>query len=126
MATLEKKLHDAAEAGDSAQVAELLAEGADVNGGAGEYRGAALHWACYRGHAAVVRQLLDAGADLEARRDRWRRTPLHWACRGCAEPEVVRQLLDARANPAARNKDGFTPLTLAIREGRGIHSRIRF
>ncbi len=67
-----------------------------------------LHWATTR---EVVTALLQAGADLEAR-DKYRGTPLHRAAELSNNPAVIKVLLDAGANTAARNAAGKTPWDL--------------
>ncbi len=59
---INQALRDAAQAGDSADVEQLLADGADPNWRA-HGGGTALHHAAARGDMALVRTLLDAGAD---------------------------------------------------------------
>lgn len=63
-------------------------------------RGGALHIMAKRGDAVAVRWLLDHGADASARWSHWDSdvTPLHLAVLG-NHPEVVRVLLDAKADP---------------------------
>ena len=58
----------------------------------------------------IINTLLAAGAELEARTivlD----TPLHWAVLD-ENPEVVDALLDAGADPRARNTSGKRPVDL--------------
>lgn len=60
---LNAALIEAAEKGDVAEMAELIAEGADVNG-AVDGDGSPLIAAARSGHMAAVRELLDRGADV--------------------------------------------------------------
>ena len=65
-----------------------------------------------------VSACLEAGADLHARDYAYGATPLHWAAAFSGNAAVVAVLLDAGADPTLRNDDGYTPLDVAIREGR--------
>ncbi len=68
--------------------------------------------------AFLVRLLLERGAPPDPPAARSGNRALHLAV-GMAEPEVVQLLLDAGADPDARNRDGETPLIWAARGGRG-------
>ncbi len=91
----------------------LVARGADVN--ARDPRGlSALHLTVYTGQLQTLRFLLDRGADVRAKGPSGM-APLHWANRGSAE--VVRLLIERKAEINARNDYGNTSLILAAREG---------
>jgi hypothetical protein len=99
-------VHFAAKANDPAYLAELLARGADPNvanavTGAGPLASALMGEAGDQFHA-----LLRAGADPK-RADRMGNTPLHVAGQ-INEPERALELLEAGADPAARNAQGAT------------------
>jgi ankyrin repeat protein len=68
------------------------------------------------GSAAAVRALIAGDADANARESAQHQTALMWAA---AEhhPDVVRVLIDAKANVQARTRNGFTALHFAAREG---------
>jgi uncharacterized protein len=68
------------------------------------------------GSAAAVRMLLTGGADVNAKEPAQNQTALMWAA---AEhhPDVVRTLIEAKADLHARTKNGFTALHFAAREG---------
>jgi len=65
-----------------------------------------------KGRVADVRQLLRDGVHVEAR-DQHRRTALMIAAKG-RQIEVVRSLLAHRADPNARDSQGWTALTYAV------------
>jgi ankyrin repeat protein len=80
--------------GDEAEVARLLAAGANVH----DRDDFALYLAARRGHDAVVARLLAAGADVHANRD----FALYWAARE-GRDVVVARLLAAGADVHANN-----------------------
>jgi ankyrin repeat protein len=63
------------------------------------------------GYVAIGRRLIRAGARLNFR-DAQGNTALHWAVR-LGQTEFARMLLSLRADPAARNATGQSPLDLA-------------
>ena len=65
----------------------------------------------------VVQACLDAGVELQARDDKYDGTPLHWVASASDNPAVLAALLDAGADPNARNKFGNTSLHIAARNG---------
>lgn len=77
-----------------------------------------LHVAGEYGHVAIVRVLLDAGVQPNVRNYR-QQTPLwqvSWQKRS-TDVEVARILIDAGATIDAPDKDGWTPLHIAVRHG---------
>ena len=117
-------LHQAAAAGDAAEVRRLLAAGADVNA-KGRDGSAPLHAAA--DEPEIARLLLAAGANVNAKAlddD----TPLHQA----DEPEVTALLLANGANVHATDVNGDTPLhkadepaaaKLLLEHGADIHAK---
>lgn len=107
-------LHRAAVAGDTAAVKQLLAEGADVGAVDGSLL-TPLHLACQQGHLEVARVLLVAGAPVDVR-DSFGNTPLWravFAFQG-GEPALIRQLLEAGADPDAKNNTDRSPRDMAL------------
>ena len=104
-------IHDAAKAGDVAEVKALLASGVKVD--ARHFIGVTpLHWAKT---AEIAKVLLKAGAKVNARdEDGW--IPLHQAVL-FGRADVVEALLAAGANAKAKSEDGKTPLYYAKKHG---------
>jgi hypothetical protein len=95
---LDIEMMDAARQGRDAEVARLLAAGANVHAG-NDY---ALRYASENGHAAVVARLLAAGADVHANND----LALRWASEN-GHDVVVARLLAAGANVHALYDDAL-------------------
>jgi ankyrin repeat protein len=101
--------------GSAAFVGLLLKAGANPN--APVATGVLPIMTCARsGSADAVRILIAGDADVNAREPAQNQTALMWAA---AEhhPDVVRMLIQAKANVHARTKNGFTALHFAAREG---------
>jgi ankyrin repeat protein len=106
-------LTGAALVGNVELVRMLLQHGADPNANNGHALSEATR-GCYRhDNTEAVRTLLDAGADPNLAE----LGALSRAAGQC-EPETVRLLLAHRANPNARDLNGWTPLTYAVTAGR--------
>jgi hypothetical protein len=111
----------AAEEGDAAEVARLIASGANAEERATRGGETPLMRAAARGHEEVVRVLLDVGADACARRaDGF--TPLILAV-FFGHEAVVRLLVERGADPSARTSLGTTAARWA--EARGFASIAR-
>src|SRR6266480_3898114 len=104
---LNKKLLDAAEAGDTAEVRSLLREGANPNAKGG-YGSTALMGAAVRGHTETVRALLEKGAEVNAKGNTGRTALMEAALEGYTE--TVRTLLEKGAEVNAKDNAGWTPL----------------
>src|SRR6266513_1903830 len=109
-----RKLLDAAEAGDTAEVQSLLREGANANA-KGDYGNTALMGAAVRGHTESVRALLEKGADVNAKGNTGRTALMEAALEGYTD--TVRTLLEKGAEVNAKNKYDDTPLIHAAYAG---------
>ena len=107
----------AAEHGALDVVRLLLEQGASIEPGESWWE-SPLHLAAGEGHADVVRLLLDRGLPVDIRAKAFpyyygnkRRTALHHAAL-CAQPEMVKLLIERGADQAAADAAGNTPLHL--------------
>lgn len=105
-------LSDAAKAGDTAEIARLLASGLDANGE--DTMASPLHWAAMNGHSEAVRLLAEGGANLDAPSSMLG-APLHAAAR-FDRVDSIGALIAAGADPDSRDRDEFTPLMRAVAE----------
>ena len=105
---------DAVMRGDSAELADLLRQGADVNSAQAD-GATALHWAAYREDIATARQLLAAGARPDAV-NRPGMTPLALASIA-GNGELIELLVNAGAAVNQSLSNGETALMLAARTG---------
>jgi esterase/lipase superfamily enzyme len=112
---IDSDLLEAAKAGDTAKVEQLLEQGADVN--AKDKNGkTALMNAAFNGHTGSAMVLLEAGADVNAKdKNGW--TALIEAVNG-GHTETVKALMDAGADVNAKEDEyGMTALTVAAEKG---------
>lgn len=65
----------------------------------------------------TLSKLMESGADINAVEDEWSRSALHFASRQCS-PEVVAWLVKNGADINQPDRVGYTPLMVAINEGR--------
>ena len=107
---LGRELINAALGGDTAEIKQLLDQGADINA-RDEREMTALHLAVENRHVMTLEFLLKNGADVNARdRDGW--TPLHLAT-FLNDTRAMSMLLDGGASMDIRDRDGRNPLDIA-------------
>ena len=113
----ELDVFEAASFGDVERVAELLAmDPASVDARSGDGF-TALHLAAFFGQVGAARLLMTHGAEVDAPGIGWMTgTALHSAA-SAKQAEVVRALLEAGADPNARQSGGWIPLHAAARNG---------
>ena len=113
----ELDVFEAATLGDADRLRELLDGDPSLVGAWSSDRATALHFAAFFAQPATARVLLDRGADLRAVSSTFGDvTPLHSAAAG-GRAEIVRALLEADAEPNARQQGGFTALHAAAQNG---------
>ena len=99
---------------DMPAISALLAAGADVNHRNSLGVGCtALDCAVRVAHVRAVQKLLEHGANVNLAGGTLRRTALHWAAAEL-RPSVCLVLLSAHADASAQDRDGATPLELAL------------
>lgn len=107
-------LHQAAVYGQTDEVARLIEAGEDV-AAADNALLTPLHMACQQEHLEVAKLLLGSGAPVDAR-DAYGNTPLSksaFAFQG-GDPELIRLLLDAGADPDLKNNTDRSPRDMAL------------
>lgn len=108
------RLHQAAATGDVTEVARLIADGEDV-AAVDDSQFTPLHLASQQGHLGVAKVLVNAGAPVNAR-DSYGNTPLWravFAFQG-GDPELIRLLLEAGADPDIKNNTDRSPRDMAL------------
>lgn len=100
--------------GTAAVIADLVAQGADLNATTDKSGETSLHLAARYARADAAKRLLDAGADANSQ-DNTGRTPLHSAVAADAMGVFQILLRNRATNLNARMHDGTTPLILAAR-----------
>ena len=108
------RLHSAAFRGNTQEIGQLVANGADVLARTND-GDTALYWAVYKQQKGAVVLLLSSGADVNAR-NRGGDTALH-AAAGNGNREIAETLLDYGANVDIQDEIGYTPLHSAAYRG---------
>lgn len=111
---LREQLLDAAAAGNTAKIAELLSRGADLEGNDTAGRTAVIN-ASWRGEEEVVDLLVELEADLNVA-DYEGRTAVSWAASN-GHADIVKKLLENGARPGVIDNEGLTPLMRAAWNG---------
>ena len=109
-----RSLWEASEEGDLERVSALVLRPPSerqLKAFAGPYGWTALAAATHADQRDVMRLLLKSQADPNLQDANGDLVPLHWA----SSPEATQLLLDAKADPGVRNRDGRTPLEQARR-----------
>jgi uncharacterized protein len=101
---------EAAASGDETRLAALLAADPALARARSADGGTALHFAAFFARPECARRLIEAGADVHAVAPAFGNvTPLHSAIAACSDA-IVAMLLEAGADPNARQAAGYTPL----------------
>jgi ankyrin repeat protein len=100
----------------------LLEHGADVNAAQGDGM-TALHWAAVNEDLDVAKWLVYAGANVHATTRLNAITPL-WLAAQSGEAQLVRLLLDNKAEPDGATTTGITPLMIASAHGNPVAVRL--
>lgn len=79
-------------------------------------QGLAIAQALREGDRATLCAILESRADVNPRVTKHGDTPLNWACQH-AKPELVKLLLDSKANPNLPTVGGWAPIHYAVQEG---------
>ena len=109
-------MYYAAYYGNAPAVRALLEAGVDANKSLTAGRTTALILAARRGHVATVKLLIEKGADLNMVHLTTGATALYRAAEQ-NNPVCVMELLKAGADVNIANKDGQTPLMVAVKKG---------
>jgi len=113
----ELTLHEACATGVKARVEAVLHEVPRMIDAHSPDGFTPLSLACFFGHEELAVWLINRGANLDlAATNPMQVAPLHAASAG-RHVEIVRALLEAGANPNARQQGGFTPLHAAAQNG---------
>jgi ankyrin repeat protein len=114
-------IFEAAAVGKSDRVRELLDEDPSLANAWADDGFQPLGLSVFFGHPETAKVLLDAGSEVNsASRNDFKVMPLHSACAvrdADKRYELAKMLLERGADPNARQKDEFTPLTAADQVG---------
>lgn len=122
-ARAELDVFEAATVGDVGRLHDLLHEEPEVIDARSADDATALHFAAFFAQPEAAELLVDHGADVYAVSPTFGNvTPLHSAAAG-GSAEIVHLLLNAGADPNARQNGGFTPLQAAAQNGDAAMAR---
>jgi len=129
MNTREKTLRQAAANGQFETVRQLHTDGININSGGPDSGKTALHWAAENGHLDIADFLIARVNDINCQ-DNKGNTPFHYVCESdkgslTDKIEIIKHLLDSKADPLLANNDGKTPFMafLKIRDNSQLASR---
>jgi ankyrin repeat protein len=83
-----------------------------------------LSWAVFRNNPKLAGMLIGKGANVN-NLDKLGFTPLHWAANvDFGDTAILELLLRSGADPKARNKEGLTPLEIAVKYKYSRHREV--
>ena len=112
-----RELRGAAKAGDTAKCQQALEDGANLET-TNEDGYTPIHLAACYGYKDLIEFLVSKGANLEAATWKEGATPLSIAARTNEKKDTVELLVSKGANLEAVTKNGWTPLHVAVYDGR--------
>ena len=108
-------LHEAARNNQAETIKDLLDNKADINA-VNDLGCSALHLAAINRSEEAVDILLERKADVHRTTFKQKLTPLHYAA-SAKSVEIIKKLIDYRAEVSPADSIGFTPLALAYAQG---------
>ena len=111
-----RELEWASYKGEIARVKELLKQKPDINH-RDQSGGTALHAGTWQDNLEILEILLEYGFDIDAQGSFNKNTPLHDAVWG-GNFKVVQFLIQHKANPNIKNREGLNPYQMALNSGK--------